>query len=138
MIFTPPIATRRSPKSICSCRPGGVSNRSSPVLRPSEPADRRLHGALQRSPADCHALLGQQVLAHHIRIAAMRNEPLAQSTSRPRRRFGRSGDPPRSPSLCDGCSAGCRTIRCRPRRAFRDSFLVHRSPLGYPRRGNSS
>jgi hypothetical protein len=39
-----------------------------------------LHGALQRSPADRHAFLGQQVLAHDIRIAAMPNEPLAQPT----------------------------------------------------------
>src|SRR3954469_23713385 len=37
-----------------------------------------LHGALQRPPADCHAFLGQQVLAHHIGIAAMPNEPLAK------------------------------------------------------------
>jgi hypothetical protein len=27
LIFASPISTRRSPKSICSCRPGGVSNR---------------------------------------------------------------------------------------------------------------
>src|SRR6185437_5802691 len=39
-----------------------------------------LHGALQRPPADCHAFLGQQVLAHHVGIAAMPNEPLAQPT----------------------------------------------------------
>jgi hypothetical protein len=37
-----------------------------------------LHGTLQCSPADRHAFLGQQVLAHDIRIAAMPNEPLAQ------------------------------------------------------------
>ncbi|BCH21702.1 hypothetical protein MesoLjLb_14870 [Mesorhizobium sp. L-8-3] len=37
-----------------------------------------LHRPLQRSPADRQPLLGQQVLAHHIRIAAMPNEPLAQ------------------------------------------------------------
>ncbi|WP_430709491.1 hypothetical protein [Mesorhizobium captivum] len=36
-----------------------------------------LHGALQCSPADRQAFLGQQILAHHIRIAAMPNEPLA-------------------------------------------------------------
>ncbi|ESX71819.1 hypothetical protein X757_21555 [Mesorhizobium sp. LSHC414A00] len=40
----------------------------------------RLHGTLQRSRANCHALLGQKVLAHHVRIAAMRNQPLAQPT----------------------------------------------------------
>ena len=40
----------------------------------------RLHGALQRSPADRHVFLGQQVLAHHIRIAAVPDEPLAQPT----------------------------------------------------------
>jgi hypothetical protein len=27
LIFVPAISTSRSPKSICSCRPGGVSNR---------------------------------------------------------------------------------------------------------------
>ncbi|MBP1290369.1 MULTISPECIES: hypothetical protein [Bradyrhizobium] len=30
-----------------------------------------LHGALQRSPANCRAFLDQEVLAHHVGIAAM-------------------------------------------------------------------
>jgi hypothetical protein len=37
-----------------------------------------LHRPLQRPRADRHPVLGQQVLAHHIGIAAMANEPLAQ------------------------------------------------------------
>lgn len=40
----------------------------------------RLHGPLQGSPADRHVFLCQQILAHHIRIAPMPNEPLAQPT----------------------------------------------------------
>jgi hypothetical protein len=39
-----------------------------------------LHSTLQRSPADHHAQLGQQVLAHHVPIAAMPDQPLAQPT----------------------------------------------------------
>ena len=63
---------------VCSCRPGGVSNRI--VASAPQPPTIGLHCALQCSPADRHAFLGQQVLAHHIRIAAMPNEPLAQPT----------------------------------------------------------
>ena len=51
-----------------------------------------LHRALQRPQADRQPLLGEQVLAHHVRIAAMPNEPLAQPTLKPVKHFGRSGD----------------------------------------------
>jgi hypothetical protein len=48
----------------------------------------RLHRALQRPPAHRHTLVGQQVLAHDIRIAAMPNEPLAQPTLKAIKQFG--------------------------------------------------
>ena len=37
-----------------------------------------LNGALQRPPADGHALFRKQILAHHVGVAAMPVEALAQ------------------------------------------------------------
>ena len=73
LIFAPPISTRRSPKSARR----RLESRRRQRLRLQRLAI-GLHRTLQCSPADRHAFLGQQVLAHDIRIAAMPNEPLAQ------------------------------------------------------------
>lgn len=88
-MFSPPIVTHRSPKSICNCLPGGVSKRFRLQLPPQ-----RRDFALDRAQAQLDAPLGQQLLAHDIGVAGMaRNRSETQSSSpasargRPRPRY---------------------------------------------------
>ena len=78
MTLRPPISTSRSPKSICSWRPGaGLEADSGARLREKLLAigrERALHGPQARGDA----LLGGELLAHDIGIAAMPAEALAQ------------------------------------------------------------
>jgi hypothetical protein len=79
LILASQISTRRSPKSICSCRPGGVSNR---VVASASAFSACRYGCTARCSVRrlTATPLGQQVLAHDIRIAAMPNKTLAQPT----------------------------------------------------------
>ena len=81
--FAPAISTSRSPKSICSCRPGGVSNRIVANASAFKACRYGCKVALHRARTDRDALLGEQFLAHHVGVAAMADEPLAQPIVEP-------------------------------------------------------
>ena len=64
---TPPISTRRSPKSICSCSPGCVSEANCRACRSNQLTPQRCNRAFHRTQTDYYTLLARQLLAHHIR-----------------------------------------------------------------------
>ena len=116
---SPPITTLAPPKSICICRPGGVSKRT--VARASAASSRRrcatARSTVRRLMAD--AVLGQELLPHHVGVAPMAPEALGEPVLQPiegaRPAGYRPGAPsrraPHSASPCSGCS------RTRPRSA---------------------